>query len=143
MATSTANSNCKYQREDRSHEDAMQTTTASISAMASVAETSKQEIKGGQQKRVAGKCSDPLLASNTIPSQNERTMQPAAAIVRPHPESRSGRDGESELVTGVTIKPTLQASTANRRSQFMQETNPFSSGVMLCGCFEVEVHCIW
>ena len=136
MAASTIN---KSDEQDRGHEDAMQTTTASISDMATATETPKQE-----QKRLAGKCSDPLIAANTASSlRNGGTIQPAAAAVRQfHPESRSRRDGGSELVTGVTIKLTLQASTTNR-SQFMQETNPLSSGVMVCGCFEVEVHRIW
>ena len=130
---------------DHSHEDTMQ--PANISAMATAAETPEQE-RPGQQKRAAGKCSDPLIAPNintTMTSNlNGGTIQPTAAVVRQfHPESRSRRDGGSELVTGVTIKLTLQASTANRRLQFMQETNPLSSGVMVCGCFEVEVHRVW
>ena len=129
-------------KSDRGHEDldAMQTTTASMGAMATVAETPKQE-----QKRIAGKYSDPLIAPNTASSLSGGTViQPATAVVRQlHPESRSRRDGGSELVTGVTVKLTLQASTANTRLQFMQETNPLSSGVMVCGCFEVEVHHIW
>ena len=114
MASRT-DSNAYEQREtDNGHEDTMQqATTASISAMATAAQTPKQER--GQQKRAAGKCSDPLIAPNTTSSLNGGTIQPTAAVVRQfHPESRSRRDGGSELVTGVTVKLALQASTANR-----------------------------
>ena len=142
----STNSNAYKQREaDHGHEDTMQqATTASISDMATAAETPKQERGQQKLKRAAGECSDPLIAPYTTSSLNGGIIQPTTAVVRQlHPESRSRRDGGSELVTGVTIKLTLQASTASRRLQFMQETNPLSSGVMVCGCFEVEVHRIW
>ena len=66
--TSTIN---KFDEQGRGHEDldAMQTTTASMGAMATVAETPKQE-----QKRVAGKYSDPLIAPNTASSLSGGTV---------------------------------------------------------------------
>ena len=115
----------EQQEADHGNEDTMQqTTTASISAMATAAETQGKQ-KRSQQKRAAGKCSDPLIAPNTTSSLNGGTIQPTAAVVRQfHPESRSRRDGGLELVTGVTIKLTLQASTANRSQCKKQILSP-------------------
>ena len=91
--------------------------------------------EGSQQSElVVRKYSDPLLAANTNSSSQDYQLHTVRYCST---ESRPGGDGESELVTGITIK--LQASTAKRRPQFLQETNPLSSGVMLFGHFEVEI----
>ena len=109
------------------------TGIATTSPNTRVALECRQE--GSQQSElVVRKYSGPFLAANTNSSGQDYQLHTVRHFST---ESRSGGDGESELVTGITT--TLQASTVNRRPQFSQETNPLSSGVMLCGHFEVEV----